>query len=186
MKAPTEKHLEDWIVNNPSHFADCQPGEQFYSAFVDRFIGRQFRLPFGIVDLIGVKTNTLQVIELKKGVIDYASVCQCMRYVAQIKEIVTYAYYDCPDARQFNVSVDGMIVGHSFEAKDVQMIASAAGICTVIYDCNPDTLTYEFSDDYIDYETQISISYADGMCKEYLYGSIGEAIRSIPLLKGVE
>jgi hypothetical protein len=108
MRAPTERHLEDWICSNLKRFGvvdqafDQYPGDEhaddfhwvdedfFIAPFMDRIICRQITLPHGIPDLIGVGHcgDNITVIELKKGPITLEAVGQCARYMYDLHHIL--------------------------------------------------------------------------------------------------
>lgn len=116
-KAPSEKHLEDWIVANPhlvhgevtnltetpipdeylSHSIDLGNDNVAWPLF-DHIIARQPRWPVGHPDLI-VKTSghysidgkSVAAVELKLGNVDIKALTQCVRYMAGLKEIMAYA-----------------------------------------------------------------------------------------------
>ncbi len=50
--APSEKHLEDWIVNKPHLFAWLTAKTEEWIPIADTIIARQCSLPTGIPDLI--------------------------------------------------------------------------------------------------------------------------------------
>lgn len=101
-KAPTEKHLENWIVDNFHWFGDLYDNDYLYGfenvavkfnedQFVvplgHRIVGRQFQLPDGIADLIITDDNRLMVVELKKGPVTFDALGQCLRYMNNLQSI---------------------------------------------------------------------------------------------------
>jgi hypothetical protein len=108
MRAPTERHLEDWICENLWLFGEleeadeCYPHEStvdeyywvsdthFVDTYVSRIVCRQVSFPHGIPDLIGLDSmnECLRVIELKKGPITLEAVAQCARYMYDLRKIV--------------------------------------------------------------------------------------------------
>jgi hypothetical protein len=80
-----EKDIEDWLYRNPHAL-----GQEYMGDYVvDRWIGRQYSLPSGIADLIGVgEKNLLVVAEVKNVPINKAAVLQVCRYAADLSDIV--------------------------------------------------------------------------------------------------
>lgn len=86
MIAPSEKHLEDWIVDN-------LPLVHWYPGKVPLFrsvIARQLPLPSGIADLVCARYYSLSVLELKKGELKPEHVEQVSRYMYDLKKITAY------------------------------------------------------------------------------------------------
>lgn len=80
-----EKDVENWIYENPDQFScdgsTCGP--------IERWIGRQYTLPSGIVDLIGVNSKGyLVIIEVKNVPITKAALTQVTRYATDIAIIL--------------------------------------------------------------------------------------------------
>jgi hypothetical protein len=108
MRAPTERHLEDWICENLYRFGEPDeaheyfPGddlahlyhwiddETFVNPYIDRLVCRQVSFPHGIPDLIGLDSTgeCLRVVELKKGPITLEAVAQCARYMYDLRKII--------------------------------------------------------------------------------------------------
>jgi len=79
-----EKDIEEWLFLNPS-FLDYGWGT------IDRWFGRQYQLPSGIADLIGVtERGALVVVEVKNVAIGKAAVLQVCRYASDLQEIASY------------------------------------------------------------------------------------------------
>lgn len=80
-----EKDIEDWLYENPG--ALYAPREN--NAIVE-WIGRQYSLPSGIADLIGVREDgMLVVVEVKNVPINKAAVLQVCRYTEDLRHIIT-------------------------------------------------------------------------------------------------
>lgn len=89
--APSEKHLEDWIVANFNDFK-----QQVNTGF-RYIIARQPEFPCGKPDLIVAARGQLFVVELKLGVIDEKAVAQCLRYrgaLYDLHEHLEHRYWD--------------------------------------------------------------------------------------------
>ena len=75
MQAPSERHLEDWIVANPP-----------IELGIGEIVGRQMKMPTGIADLITF-SDGLKVVELKKGAIDSHSIAQVLSYIRSLNAL---------------------------------------------------------------------------------------------------
>jgi len=109
MKAPSEKHLEDWIVANPKLFGDLWPTEEITGKiwdecahldngqsvipFVGPIIARQVRFPFGIADLVLANRQQVVVVEIKKDAVTAKTITQCLRYVHELKWVFSEVYW---------------------------------------------------------------------------------------------
>lgn len=84
----TERDIEDWLYENPQIIYN----RVYPSGFlIDRWLGRQYRLPSGIADLIGVTIDLRPVvIEVKNVPINKAAVLQVCRYALDIRSIFKY------------------------------------------------------------------------------------------------
>lgn len=77
-----EKDIEDWLYENPD---TIEAG----SSVVSHWIGRQYRLPSGIADLVGITHHfMLVVVEIKNVAINKAAVTQVCRYAADLQDIL--------------------------------------------------------------------------------------------------
>ena len=120
--APSEKHLEQWIVDNFPHVREVIP--QFN---LRRIVARQLQLSTGIPDLIVAIKLGIRVIELKKGVVDGAAVAQVIRYVGELDYMYGWAtsritseddphYFDYDNYPDVTTPmVQGILIGHSFD-----------------------------------------------------------------------
>ncbi len=136
MKAPTEKHLEDWIA---LHLNAVLPIGSI-------LLRRQLRLPSGIADMVAVNGRYLTVIELKKGVVDAACVVQALRYMCDLQGIYEQTLGDLfgdssltwdefNRGNQFlNFCIQGVVIGSSFEDKHMPVICEAANISLMTYE----------------------------------------------------
>lgn len=174
--APSEKHLEDWIVNNWDRFGEWWLDEEdlppfdldvgdCFAPYFPELIAEQYKLPSGLIDLIGgdERTPQLCVIELKKGRITYTDIGQCARYLFDIGEILIFlqSLEKCKDqdAPGFflppfdsnvnasigmqHTSVCGMVVGHGIQDENILLAAAQCNISVVKYDFR-DTDGYVF------------------------------------------
>ena len=86
----TEKDLEDYLYKYPEEIG------------VDKWIGRQFRLPSGVADLVGIcgikeeeARPCVIVVELKKGVLNPNAIAQVSRYANDMRSVIsTLLLYD--------------------------------------------------------------------------------------------
>jgi len=77
----SEKDLEDYIFDNPNIIE-----VPFTREKITKWIGRQFRIPSGIIDLIGITENhKIVVIELKNVPFSSSHITQVCRYAADIE-----------------------------------------------------------------------------------------------------
>lgn len=80
-----ERDIEDWLFENPQEL----PAPYSDNPIV-RWIGRQYQLPSGIADLIGLRADKkLVVVEVKNVPINKAAVLQVCRYTEDLKFIVS-------------------------------------------------------------------------------------------------
>jgi hypothetical protein len=79
-----EKDIEDWLYENPDALTS-----RYHDHPITKWIGRQYALPSGIADLIGIRDNgMLVVVEVKNVAINKAAVLQVCRYQHDLKYIV--------------------------------------------------------------------------------------------------
>lgn len=163
MKAPSEKHLEDWIIANGLVYQiGCTPNdgpddpdyaESDYLSVIAKLLGRQVRLPSGICDLIGItnfKRPAITVFELKRGPVDSHSLAQCLRYMRDIKTICeevlhpsegyTTLHLGAIDAAAeyralyYMPLVTGALVGSDVADKHIVTACEASDIAVFTYD----------------------------------------------------
>jgi len=109
-----EKDIEEWLFQNP-------PSLDYGWGTVERWFGRQYQLPTGIADLIGVtERGTLVVIEVKNVAINKAAVLQVCRYASDLQEIAQYRMSyprEYPGKDWSAPSVRKVIIGPSIDAQ---------------------------------------------------------------------
>ena len=76
-----EKDLEEWLFHNPQAL-------HHYMGPVNKWVARQFKVPNGVIDLLGVSGNNFIVVELKKVDIDSSALAQVCRYAYDIENIL--------------------------------------------------------------------------------------------------
>lgn len=167
MIAPSEKHLEDWIVSREGNLTGA-PCEY-------RIIGRQIRLNSGVADLLIQKDGVSWLYELKKECIDAKALAQILRYRSNLRMIfarVTKEFNLTDDDRRFFLENDlqSTLIGHSVEPY-IAVAAAAANVSVHLYEY--DGLGhYEFTYAYRDKEMM-----SEDEIAEYAYGYLGEAFR---------
>lgn len=173
--APSEKHLEDWIVANLSLFGEDA------RINIRRLVARQPQFPSGRPDLILAIQGSVSVVELKKDRADGRAVAQVLRYLGDIRMIHdynnegqfshTYSAYEYPMGRPI---VHGIIVAKSFD--DNAYLACINN--------NIDMLSYEYDgEDYYfnDAENECGGSWTSLLGTDTEY-AINEVIRHLYLL----
>lgn len=145
--APSEKHLEDWIVKNPYPII----GDVTNAKAV-----RQYQLPSGITDLIfwgdaDTLSSAVLLVELKKRAINAAAFAQACRYLRDLRAIGKIALdimrnpYDGGMIR-YDPKITGVLIGHSIEDKNLLIAADMADITLVTYQYNAETNDYVFEE----------------------------------------
>lgn len=100
-----EKDIEDWLYENPDVLTDRYSDDP-----ITKWIGRQYALPSGIADLIGVRDDgLLVVVEVKNVPISKAAVLQVCRYQNDLKYIVGQRM-DYPHLTAGNEPIIGMFL----------------------------------------------------------------------------
>lgn len=206
MKAPSEKHLEDWIVNNlpyfgeqsePDYFPDYyleglpRVGNEVVFPFIVRIIKRQMRFPFGIADLIARVSNGIAAVEIKKGLITADTVIQCLRYMHELRNIWNANFfYVCSqfdgEARNhylYPLQHDPFV--SSYPSNEISGMVVGHGVadsnlllvCNV---CQIQVVTYKYDGNgYIFTHEQFSSYEEDQSYNDYVIGALGEAMREI-------
>lgn len=107
-----EKDIEDWLFDNPDTLG------------VHKWLGRQYQVPSGIIDLWGISIGGAAiVVEIKNVEIDEAAVLQVCRYAADI-EAVIYKRSGC----KFQPYVNKYVIGKGSVSNSVQYGADAVGV----------------------------------------------------------
>lgn len=199
MIAPSEKHLEDWIVANLRWFSSCivddgytydhygavelSPG-RWVQPCGDRLIARQFPLPHGIADLILRTDDSIFVAELKKGAIDAKSVVQCARYIHDVREVFSWVYmersrdYKYPATREWEVhsfndhEVKGILVGNSLADEYIPLLCDLCNIWIYLYDFDGVNYTFDW---VTTYDLPTTTIHASQLAK----GALGDALLEI-------
>jgi len=206
-KAPTEKHLEDWIVNNLHWFGDLYDNEYLYgfenyavpfdeTQFVvpmgRRIIGRQLQLPDGIADLILTDDNRLMVVELKKGPVTFDTLGQCLRYINNLRNIfwqvrADVLHRDNPDRSKYvyeRPQYEETSYGWAFSDVVGVVVGSSiqdANLLVAASVCDVEVFTYELQTGGVyTFERQFPESKCTvERCNEYLDAPLGVAMRHL-------
>lgn len=128
----SERDIEDWLWENPEVIGGYSP--------ITQWIGRQYKLPSGIADLIGIDSrDVVVVVEVKNVEINKAAILQVCRYAFDIK-LIAGRRMDYPSRDPGSVLqepyVRQVIVGPSIDdqtfyeavACDVQIVTFAASM----------------------------------------------------------
>lgn len=155
----SEKDIEDWLFCNPK---DLPYEDEWYDETpIVKWIGRQYHLPSGIADLIGLRDNgMLAVVEVKNVAINKAAILQVCRYASDLEQIVgerdNYKFKD----KQNTPRVQKIVVGLSI---DDQTFAEANS-CNVKIIC---------------FSANLSIDLAEMSWTTEAYKNYGNAIEEI-------
>ena len=108
-----EKDVEDWLYENPGAMPAAWDENH-----IERWIGRQYALPSGIADLVGLREDKrVVVVEVKNVPINKAAVLQVCRYQNDLKHILS-ARMNYPHIYGFNEpEVDMILVGPSVDSQ---------------------------------------------------------------------
>jgi hypothetical protein len=117
----SESDIEDWLYENPGE-VDTGMGT------IDRWLGRQYKLPSGIADLIGHNAFGIAVIEIKNVPITKAAVLQVCRYAVDLEQIAEFRDR-FPRYGGAQVAVQRVLIGPSI---DNQTFAETLA-CNVFY-----------------------------------------------------
>lgn len=123
-----EKDIEDWLYENPKALPAT-----WNENYIEQWIGRQYALPSGIADLVGLREdNRVVVVEVKNVPINKAAVLQVCRYQNDLKYILT-ARMDYPHIVNYNEPVvDMILVGPSIDGQTFGE-AQAVGVEVVTF-----------------------------------------------------
>lgn len=168
MIAPSEKHLEDWLLKHPGVIIGDEEG---YKAF------QQYVLPSGITDLIFFGGSApIILIELKKGKVDARALTQTFRYLRDLRAIAKIALdiirspFDAT-SRMHDPKIKAVLIGHGLDDKNLLIAAEMGDVEILTYDYNPETDDYDFEEHsapVLDLATKY----------EYAQGHLGEAIQN--------
>lgn len=143
-----EEDIEEYLYRNPG----AVPGSWVSGHRVDRWLARQFRVPSGIIDLLGMCAGyreTLVVVEVKNVDITPDALTQVCRYAADITSIGHHALDGRVNGNSWNVHK--VVVGPNID-NQVFVEASAVGVQFVKFDVRLSlgTRAIGWNDDYVD------------------------------------
>lgn len=165
-----EKDIEDWLYANP------QSLDQSYEENpIVNWIGRQYQLPSGIADLIGVRQDRkVVVVEVKNVPINKAAVLQVCRYTDDVKHILT-SRMDYPHIHNWNEpAVEMVLVGPSIDDQTF-MEACAVNVQTFVFSAQL-TLDIGPMQWTSDYRNKVS-DQVDEIATRHEWGIFGMTIR---------
>jgi RecB family endonuclease NucS len=126
-----EKDIEEYLFQNP--FAVRVARTEHY---VDHWIKRQYQLPSGTLDLLGVTAlMDFVVVEVKNVAIDSAAVTQVNRYGYDIWNILVPMIKKKAGDRIYRPNVHRILVGKSIDSKTMRE-AEAAGVEINVFSVN--------------------------------------------------
>lgn len=175
--APSEKHLEDWIVANLEVLVSSPAPHDHKHIPYDVKVFRQYPLPSGITDVMVIGgREPVVVMELKKGAINARAMVQILRYLRDLNSIKTMALnimrfpLDMP-SRRFDPKVRAMLVGHSVDLSDGLLVAAdMLGIQIFTYSYDSENVEYEF-EEHRAKPMDIEVKYS------YVQGIIGQSVQ---------
>lgn len=108
-----EKDIEDWLYAHPGVVS-----RRYENDAIDKWIGRQYNLPSGVADLIGVRgSGRLVVIEVKNVAINKAAILQVCRYADDLKYIVSHRANYPYVAAGGEPQIEMVVVGPSIDSQ---------------------------------------------------------------------
>ncbi|MCK9460677.1 MAG: endonuclease NucS [Proteobacteria bacterium] len=112
----SEKDIEDYLADE----------DVLSEEFGLTYLQRQFQTSYGIIDILAYQeeTNTLVVIEIKKGVIDENAVGQIMRYIGCMNDLIIHCKEsDNPNDCFKNIdNVTGLLIGSKLSDNAISII----------------------------------------------------------------
>lgn len=141
-KAPSERHLEDWLV------ANWDTSKQKIPFAHSPLLGRQIPLPSGIPDLICASVG-IQIVELKKDRITLDSLAQILRYIRDAVGIRLFALAEIRHRNppELNALLDpmimGVLVGCGVDSTETLIAAAACDVEVYAYSFNGDSYSFE-------------------------------------------
>lgn len=148
--APSEKHLEEWILAHGLTVKNDR--EPFFTlSHFNRVFRKQPVLPSGIADILafwdGGEISELVIIELKKNVVDCKALAQILRYRRDLEEIFSEvdlkAYPNFTDLDDYTRYMRCVLVGYAFD-EDASIAAESADIWMATYRYHSASDSYTF------------------------------------------
>lgn len=133
----SEKELEDFIVG----ISDGQPGAEHDELFIEGRCFRQVNLDgYGIADLIFIHFDAIdrdlsvEIVELKKGVIDMKAVGQVCRYRVGVERFISKIIERHSHFRRASYQVSCCLIGNGYAQDDTRYVVDCLdGVNTYIY-----------------------------------------------------
>ncbi len=124
-----EKDIEDYLYGNPGSV------DLHIHGPVERWVKRQFRVPSGIIDLLGVTgERTIVVVEVKNVPIDLSALAQVSRYALDVRNIKDYIFFGLGETDWvIDPQIIKVVAGKSVDAK-VMLEAESMGIHIITFD----------------------------------------------------
>ena len=183
----TEKDIEYWLWESP---------EAIPTIYVDakiRWLARQYRVPSGIIDLLGLLRGKdeiglfghVLVVEVKNVPIDSKAIAQVSRYAADIQTIMDICYSGKGYSGYVHPYLDypreiiKFVIGRKPKDKRVYFEADALNISMLVFDEKAGTLSKEFLPYENGQETEFEILANDPIWADYWeYGKQARAARA--------
>lgn len=112
-----ERAIEDWLFDNPTSV------RTFDGCFVERWIARQFKVPSGIIDLLGFcDDGSAIVVEVKNESPTSSALTQVKRYASDIANVIMkIPNHNLLPVKMTVVGADGMSDQLLFEADAMEV-----------------------------------------------------------------
>jgi RecB family endonuclease NucS len=109
-----EKDIEEYIFCNPNVILTAW-------GHIDKWIKRQFQVPSGIVDLLGVtQGGALAVVEIKNVAIDANALTQVCRYAYDLERVVSWLKTYHENHENDFPEIIKIVVGRSIETRTMR------------------------------------------------------------------
>lgn len=169
-QAPSERHLEDWLWNNPEAFSAQTVHHSRYNV---RFVERQVVFPSGVADLISADNEggALRLYELKRGAIDARALAQLLRYSRDMHDLlgwVNFKLCDNPAYRSLIADAPSdddpffgkALIGHSIP-DDILVACRAARVSVFLYQYLDGTYRFRRTTGHVKENYRLIASLAD-------------------------
>jgi len=200
-KAPSEKHLEDYICTHNRFLSVGYWDEETYPDVWERIhcvwkiLKRQPVFPSGIPDLVAVLAGkwkpSIGIVELKKNDVDEDSVIQCLRYMYDLRQILHFSLLECglhiPSDFINRIPITGLIIGHSMPNDKLQIICEAANIQVLLYNWTSSEVNFFLPKDELVWNTDLhhwekknrKWSYQEGIYRDFSKGTLGDSFNEL-------
>ena len=172
MKAPSEKHLEDWIVANPEKTLPnfWYDGHDFHVPLISTILRRQPNFSHGRPDIVFKSPTAVCVMELKRGPIKADTVTQCLRYMYDLRDI-GYSRHnqewnvgkrELPIPEIQNRAVLGFVVGNSIPDSNLLLACELIEITPILYEYDGENYTFKIRHRKHNLRDMTAFDWADG------------------------